>query len=97
MILPLLGLELTAVGVMFARQRRAEVLRKLSRIRSESRALRRISRHLGIDSVDATNWEQHLAAALTTLIRRLTQHEALDQLVLSAVQYLARKRKGGYR
>ena len=97
MILTLLGLEAGAVGVMWARERRAAIVRKLGRIRSESRAIRWVSRQFGVERSWATAWEQRLAAGITTLIRRLTQHQALDQIVLSAVQYLGRKRKGGYR
>ena len=96
MILTLLSLEAVAAGVMVLRERRAALARKLGRIKSESKAVRWVSRRLGIDSAQATALEQHLATFLTNAIRRLVQNEALDSFMLSALQFL-RKRKGGIR
>ena len=39
MILPMLGLELTAIAVILARERLASVARRLGRIRSNSRSI----------------------------------------------------------
>ena len=97
MILELLGIEAVSVWLMLARERHAAIARKLGRIRSETKAIRWVSRRMGIDPAAATRWDHRLAAITTTLIRRFTQHEALDHITLSAVQYLRRKRKGGFR
>ena len=97
MILTLLSLEAVAAGVMLLRERRAALARKLGRIKSESQAVRWVSRRLGIDSAQATALEHHLAAFFTKAIRRLAQHEALDSFMLSALQFLRSKRKGGIR
>jgi hypothetical protein len=96
MILELLGIEAVTVWIMLARERRAAVARMLGRIRSNSHPIRWLSSRLGIDPSTASKLDQRLAALAIVLIRRLTQHEALDQLTLSAVQYLRRKRKGGF-
>ena len=97
MILTLLSLEAVAAGVMLLRERRATLARKLGKIKSDSKAVRWVSRRLGIDSAQATALEQHLATFLTNAIRRLAQNEALDSFMLSTLQYLRNKRKGGIR
>jgi hypothetical protein len=81
---------------MLARERRAAITRKLGCIRSNSNPIRWFTRRLGIDPATASKLDQRVASVTTILIRRFTQHEALDQLTLSAVQYLRRKRKGGF-
>ena len=97
MILTLLSLEAVAAGVMLLRERRATLARKLGKIKSDSKAVRWVSRRLGIDSAQATALEHHLASVATKAIRRLAQHEALDSFMLSALQFLRGKRKGGIR